>query len=275
MDITKFTKNLELDENGIWYSKINSQVNYPQEGNELYFEIEENSFWFKHRNNCIRRILEHYPPTGTFFDVGGGNGVVSLTIQAMGLDVVLIEPGKIGALNSKQNGIQSVICSTVEDAGFLENSIPAIGLFDVLEHIEDDQAFLVLLNRLLIPGGKLYLTVPAYRILWSNEDNYAEHFKRYSTTELIQKLSSSGFNYIYSTYIFSFLLLPIILIRTIPSRLGFRRTISMEQEINEHRHPTGIVGSLLNKLSSFELSFINNRKAIPFGGSCLVIVEKI
>ena len=275
MDISKITTGLRKGELGIWFSEDRAQINYPDDGNKLCFEIEKNSFWFEHRNKCITTIIEQYHPPGTVFDVGGGNGIVASAIQNMGIDVVLVEPGMTGAINSKQNGVQSVICSTIQDAGFLNNSIPAMGLFDVLEHIESDQDFLVSINRLLIPGGKLYLTVPAFRILWSTEDNYAEHFRRYSTTELIQKLSSSGFNYIYSTYIFSFLVLPILLIRTIPSRLGFRRTISKNQEMNEHRPPTGILGGLFDQFSSFEIKLLWKKKSIPFGGSCLIVVEKI
>ena len=37
--------------------------------------------WFQHWNNCIITILDHFPPTATVFDTGGGNGCVTSAIQ--------------------------------------------------------------------------------------------------------------------------------------------------------------------------------------------------
>ena len=275
MDLSKITSNLELGDNGIWFSKDRTQVSYPDEGNKLCFEIEKNSFWFEHRNKCITTIMENYPPPSTIFDVGGGNGIVASAIQAMGIDVVLVEPGIIGAINSKQHGICSVICSTLEDAGFQENSIPAIGLFDVIEHIENDLEFLSIVRRLLIPGGKLYFTVPAYNFLWSNEDKFAKHYRRYTISDLMDKLETSGYNIEYTTYIFSFLLFPILFFRAIPSKLGLRKTIRLEQEIQEHHTPPGLLGDLLGQLTEHELGILKRKKRMPFGGSCLVVSEKL
>ena len=41
------------ENNGIYFSEKRTEVSYPEEGNKDFFEIEENSFWFNHRNNCI------------------------------------------------------------------------------------------------------------------------------------------------------------------------------------------------------------------------------
>jgi len=51
------TKNLELDEKGIWTSPEISSVSYPDSTHDYLFSIEENSFWFKHRNKCIPLII--------------------------------------------------------------------------------------------------------------------------------------------------------------------------------------------------------------------------
>ena len=58
-------------------------------------------------------------------------------------------------------GLTSVICSTLQDAGFKPGTVPAAGLFDVLEHIEDDVGFLKTLNEILVPKGRVFLTVIA------------------------------------------------------------------------------------------------------------------
>jgi hypothetical protein len=140
VDLTTFADNLE-SVNGIWYSKSASRISYPEEGHDLLFQIEAQSFWFRHRNNCILETLKKYPSPGVFFDIGGGNGIVSLELEHNDIDTVLVEPGKQGALNAKKRGVTQVVCSTLEDAGFKNNSLPALGVFDVLEHIEDDRGF--------------------------------------------------------------------------------------------------------------------------------------
>ena len=45
-------------------------------------------------------------------------------------------------LEIRAKGVSVVINSTLQDAGFAPECVPAIGLFDVLEHIEDDTAAL-------------------------------------------------------------------------------------------------------------------------------------
>ena len=50
MEIQNLANNIEKKSDGIYYSKSNSSISYPEEGNENCMQIEEDSFWFKHRN---------------------------------------------------------------------------------------------------------------------------------------------------------------------------------------------------------------------------------
>ena len=67
---------------------------------------------------------------------------------------------------------------------FKHNSIDSVGLFDVVEHIEDDCSFLNNINKYLKDDGYVYITVPAYNFLWCKEDDDADHYKRYTTIGL-------------------------------------------------------------------------------------------
>jgi hypothetical protein len=55
---------------------------YPDEGNEACFQIEDQSFWFRHRNDCIRELAQNLPPKwkGPIFDGGGGNGFLTWNV---------------------------------------------------------------------------------------------------------------------------------------------------------------------------------------------------
>jgi SAM-dependent methyltransferase len=276
--INQFTSSIKLNDNGIYYADSKEAVSYPDDGNDECFEIEENSFWFQHRNNCIIEMIKNYPPVDnrSIFDIGGGNGFVSKGLLNAGFNVVFVEPGPSGVKNAKRRGLPHVICATTHTAKFKSETIPAIGVFDVVEHIEDDIGFLNHLWDLLIPGGMLYLTVPAFQSLWSQEDAEGGHFRRYSLRNLRKKLNETGFSVKYSTYIFIFLPLCIFFLRTIPYRLKLVQKLNnCEKNKKSHLVCKGFIGRFLSILMGFELNRIKEMKTIFCGGSCLISAVKL
>lgn len=275
MNIEKIALNIRKDENGIYYSKSDSSISYPEEGNENCMQIEENSFWFSHRNNIISESVKNHSPDKVLFDIGGGNGFVSKRLQDDGRKVLLVEPGKTGAMNAFQRGIKNVICSTLEDTAFVTDSVDSVGLFDVVEHIKDDCSFLQSINKYIKEDGFIYITVPAYNFLWSKEDNDAGHFKRYTIPGLNELLEKCGFSIVYSTYIFSILPLPVFLFRSLPGKIGLKNeSRNLEKHKSEHKPKKGFTNNLMERIWKWELDRIKRNKKIPFGGSCFVIGKK-
>lgn len=263
---------LELGDNQIWFSRNRSQVSYPESGNDTCFEVEDESFWFHHRNHCILGCLQNYPPPGTVFDIGGGNGFVSAAIEKHGYEAVLVEPGIAGAQNAHRRGLTNVICSTLEDAGFEPHSLPAVGIFDVLEHIDDDQGFLGQLRQAIRPDGRLYVTVPAYPWLWSVDDDFSGHARRYTRGRLIRDIAQAGFEVEYSTYFFAALPLPIFLTRTLPGRLSIRNTSNSGGGAREHVSRQRVAGPL-QAIFDWERRTIEAKRRIPFGSSVLLVAR--
>ncbi len=120
---------------------MSQNISFPASGHADCLEIEEHSFWFRHRNRVIIEMIRAYPPTGPVYDVGGGNGYVSLGLQNAGFPVVLVEPGAGGVKNARARGIMSIIPTTLQDAKLPDHSVDAVSIFDVLEHIEDEASF--------------------------------------------------------------------------------------------------------------------------------------
>jgi 2-polyprenyl-3-methyl-5-hydroxy-6-metoxy-1,4-benzoquinol methylase len=273
-DITHTFQNLEL-RNGIWYSKNTSVISFPEEGYDRLFHIEENSFWYKHRNNCIIEIVRHFSRHSVMYDIGGGNGYVASGLEKAGLKTVLIEPGQTGVLNAKKRGLTNIVCSTFEDINFKQGTLDAIGIFDVLEHIKEDSSFITMLNKYLKPGGMLYISVPAYRLLWSKEDDAAGHYRRYTLKSLENILNKTGFKTEYSTYIFSILPIPVFFLRTIASLAGINKNPeSLKDQQETHKVKKGWTNNFLEKIWQWELRKIHSRKKIHFGGSCLFAARK-
>ena len=109
--ITNFCISGTYAEKGIYFVHTSDKISYPDEYNELCFEVEDNSFWFTHRNNCIIEMIKNYRSSsdGPIFDIGGGNGFVAKGLLIAGLEVVLVEPGPAGAMNAKKRGVPHVI----------------------------------------------------------------------------------------------------------------------------------------------------------------------
>jgi len=75
----------------------------------------------------------------------------------------------------------------------IEASADTVVACEVLEHIENEDAFLEKVHGHLKPGGHLLLSVPARRSLWASDDEMAGHFRRYEKAELASLLSGHGF----------------------------------------------------------------------------------
>jgi SAM-dependent methyltransferase len=273
VDIKAMSSGLFLGEDGIWYSKNKRDISYPEQGSQDFIDIEDKSFWFRHRNRCIVSLVNNYPPpdNGPVFDIGGGNGYVSLGLSDSGFTVVLVESGVNGAHNAKKRGLEHIICASFEDVGFPRRTIPAIGLFDVLEHIKDDLSFLKSIRLLLKNKGRLYITVPAYPVLWSQEDMHAGHYRRYTLDTLTERLDRAGFTVEFSTYIFRFLPLPIFLFRSIPYRLSAPYKGPTEaSRSRDHAAKSKTLERLLDIALSSEIRNIQNNIPMGYGGSCLL-----
>ena len=157
----------------------------------------------------------------------------------------------------------------------MDHSVPACGLFDVIEHIEKDDEFLKEIKRLLRPDGRIYLTVPAYGWLWSEEDKYAGHFRRHTAGSLKRLLSVSGFTAEYVSYFFSLLPLPIFLGRTMPTYFGMRRRSDEATVSLAHGSRSSMIRSLAMLVFAPEVKAIRHGLPLPFGGSILAVAAPV
>lgn len=254
---------------GLWKTQVSGDVSYTHNGHELIKDKEQNSFWFFHRRQCLERIIENYPVKKAL-DIGGGNGQFSKYLQSIGIKTVLLEPGNNGAKNAVDNGVLNVINGTLRDACFKESTIQSAFLLDVLEHIEDDEAFLSEIYRILEPGGKLILTVPALQFLFSDFDLEVGHYRRYTLRELNEKLIKSGFLVDYKTYFFSLLPIPVFIGRFVINRFKKKD----HRKSTGHISKSGMFGRFLTVLLWPEKLLMKYKVKIPIGSSCLFVVYK-
>ncbi|MGB3740200.1 MAG: methyltransferase domain-containing protein, partial [Pontixanthobacter sp.] len=146
-------------------------------GTNAAFEVQ--SFWFRQRNCVFYDLLKRFEMQAPLLDVGGGTGIVGRYLIDRGFAAVNLEPTPQGAQISIARDVPT-ISSTLQNSGVRPGSISSIGMFDVLEHIEDEAEALRLAAEALAPGGRMIIAVPAHSWLWSLEDYTAGHYRRYN-----------------------------------------------------------------------------------------------
>jgi SAM-dependent methyltransferase len=65
--------------------------------------------------------------------------------------------------------------------------------FDIVEHVDDDEAAFAELARVAADGAALLLSVPLHASAWTAFDDFVGHRRRYEPTDLAAKLARHGF----------------------------------------------------------------------------------
>ena len=275
MDLTRLSGVLTYDPaTEIWRSERAAEVAYPEGDHATCFALEDSSFWFRHRNRCILEAVKRNPPGGFILDVGGGNGFVSRALIDAGFSAVLLEPGPDGAQNARRTRrIPDVICATLDEAGLNAGTVPAVGMFDVLEHIEDDHGVVEQLHRVLQPHGHVYLTVPSFNWLWSGADVDAMHFRRYSQASLTA-VFAKYFEIVYMTALFGRMMPALFVGRTLPYALGLQRERTASQFAAEHRAGGSTVSSFVERVLAHESRRVAAGASLRFGSTLLLMARR-
>ncbi len=219
--------------------------------------------------------MQQFAGDGEFFDVDCSNGFVTTSLKDAGAGAILVEPGVQGVVNARKRGVEDVVQSMWSPKIVRPECAPAVGLFDVVEHIQDDVGFLRGVHQTLAPNGLVFITVPALHSLWSYEDVHAGHFRHYRHGELQRLLVKSGFQVEYSSYFFSMLPLPIFALRSVPSFLGWRKAPDTESIRNEHTAAKGIAGRMMDRWLQWEQGRVAALKWICTGSSCVIVGRKV
>ena len=219
-----------------------SKISFPAENYDSDKTNEEASgFWAVQRATLIAEMLNLYG-VETLWEVGAGNGNAAIPLRNLGFNIIPVEPLQSGAITLQKNEF-ATFCSTLEELKLPNDSINAIGAFDVLEHLEYPQMLLAEIYRVLKPGGFFVCSVPAYQWLFSDFDSSIGHYRRYSRKKIEESLSLSGLIVMSTKYLFGFL---------VPIAFVLRRVFPLfvrQGERDQDGNPGGSQSKHFNKLS--------------------------
>lgn len=154
---------------------------------------------------CAGRILE----------IGSGIGNISKYFVSAGANITLsdIRPVYCELLRKHFPSVQDIVMLDLVDPAFETAYAQHIGTYDtvfalnVVEHIENDPLAIRNCYKLLKPGGRLIVLVPAYAQLYNRFDRELEHFRRYTRKKLNALLADERFVIEHSQY-FNFMGIP-------------------------------------------------------------------
>jgi SAM-dependent methyltransferase len=246
------------------------QENFAPEAHALLDRLQDQYFWFRARNRLIGDLVRrHAPRAGTAMEIGCGTGYVLAGLQRTLPDARLVgSEVDAGALPLARRRVGETIALFQMDARAIpfSDEFDLVCAFDVLEHIEEDEAALSEIHRALKAGGVALLGVPQHPWLWSWADDYGKHKRRYRRRELADKCRRAGFDVIFQTS-FVTSLLPLMA----ASRLLAR--ISPERRTDELALPPWL-DRLCDAALEAERVGIKAGLRLPAGGSRFVVARK-
>lgn len=109
-----------------------------------------------------------------------------------------IDPEHLSRLQARLHhrpNIETAVCDLGRSADFepWTGKVDSVVCLNVLEHVEDDMSGLRNIRRALKPGGRAVILVPQGPAVYGTLDEVLGHFRRYSKTELENKLKSAGY----------------------------------------------------------------------------------
>jgi SAM-dependent methyltransferase len=233
-------------------------------------EVEDQHWWYVGRRRIIagwveticREIGKRRP---RILDVGCGTGANLQMLAAFGIaegvDV------SVEALDfCRARGLGSVRQGAAESLPYEDAQFDLVTGLDVVEHLDDDVAGLCEMFRVLRPGGRALLFVPAFMFLWGVQDDVSHHRRRYTLAELKERLSAAGFTPERASYANITFFAPILFGRVLMRLTGLRP--ASENNIN-----IGALNGLLGRVLGAE-SWWLQKMSFPFGVSAICVARR-
>lgn len=232
------------------------------------YELEERHWWHRAKRELILRLLPQYISRKRikFLDIGCGTGKNVETFaqlgESWGLDM------STQALSfAKKRGLKHLVKGTAEKTRLHSQSFDIVTLLDVLEHTDDVKS-LKEVHRILKVHGLVVITVPAYQWLFSRWDEVLHHKRRYNKHGLEDVLRDTGYTVEKISYIYSFLIIPIVVVRAIKS-IFFSRSYG-----SDFRLSSPVINHLMLAICRIEAGIIQ-QGYVPFGTSLVCIARKV
>jgi SAM-dependent methyltransferase len=237
-------------------------------------EVEGSHWWFAGRRRIlesfVREIVEDLKlPEGVrprFLDVGCGTGanleMLSQFGEAEGVDV-----SEDALAFCRARGLAKVRRGAAESLPYKDGEFDVVSALDVVEHLDDDLAGLSEMRRVLKPGGRALLFVPAFMWLWGVQDDVSHHRRRYTLPLLRARVEAAGLAVERATYANLTFFAPILAGRLLMRALSLRP--ASENNVN-----VSALNGVAGRVFGAEARWLR-RFNLPFGVSAIIVARRV
>lgn len=238
-------------------------------------KLEAEHWWFRAKRELALQYLADSASGGMAVDVGCGTGELVFALHELGETTVLgIDLSHYAltlacrAARSRGEEVQFTLASA-ERLPLPDNSASCLVSMDVIEHLDDDVAALREYARVVRPGGRMIVAVPAYQWAWSEHDEALGHRRRYTSRQLVERAAEAGLVIERVTHYHSWLTPVAYVMRRTPVRLLLRGSKKTAEEVS-FVNPK--VNELLLRVARAERR-IGQRVRLPFGLSIMLVAR--
>jgi SAM-dependent methyltransferase len=241
---------------------------------EIMRRVEGSHWWFAGRRRILEsfvaRIVEELNlPAGArprILDVGCGTGA-NLEMLARFGDAEGVDVSEDALAFCRARGLAEVRAGAAEALPFADDSFHLVTALDVVEHLDDDAAGLCEMRRVLRPGGRALLFVPAFMWLWGPQDDVSNHRRRYTLRELRARVGAAGLSVERATYANLTFFAPILAGRLLMRATGLR-------PVSENNVNVPALNGLFGRAFGAERHWLR-RFNLPFGVSAVIVARKV
>jgi SAM-dependent methyltransferase len=227
---------------------------------------DSSHWWFRSKAALVATALRRTGGSagGSLIDVGAGaGGVTAILGWAPDRAVVLEGSALLVGAAKVRHGLAGVR-GDVTTLPLADGGAEVVCLLDVIEHLVDPVVALREAARVLGPGGRVVVNVPAHQWLWSAADEQLGHQRRYSRAMLEEQLASAGLEPVLMSHVFSWLVLPVWLKRRASS--SGQAELGLDQK--------GFVIDLAAMTLTLAERVLLGRVSLPIGTSVLAVAVR-
>ena len=231
------------------------------------YETEETNWYFVSRRNFFFKLLYKYieNKNNKILDIGSGAGIILKELNRYGKAIGMDFSRKAVEL-CKLRGLDCIY-GNANNIPFKDESFDIVSAFGVIEHVDNDKEVLREIVRVCKRNGFIIIGCPAYQFLWSQHDIALHHKRRYNIKELKEKISEVNLEIKKISYIYSFIFIPVILLRL------FRKVFGKEIKSDPFEKTPKFINNLFIKIEKIEAE-IFKRINLPFGISIVCLARK-
>ena len=237
---------------------------------EMY-QLEEKYWWHIAKRILVNSLIVRFvgkTNSKKIADVGCGTGkFMEEQLENNWSGVVGLDGSKEALKFCRQRGLKNCKISDFEKKLDLKkNSTDVLTSLDVVEHIENDENLASEMMRVLKPGGHVFVTVPAHMWLWTYWDEMLSHKRRYSKKGVEDLFINQGFEVVFSSYFYSYLLPLALIVRSV-------KRFSKKEKTSDFFELPVWVNNVLVLMAKIEVAVLSLVK-IPFGLSVVLVARK-